>query len=352
MGTLIFPFLLGADFTDILDNAFESSTEIQESWDDVFNNVFGGDSFSGDTLFGVVSELGQYIAVFAVVIGCILLYRDYSNKRQVEWELLIWPVIALALFGGSGALMGQLIIGIRGALDTLNDQVTSSVIAGVRLDDALQNLGGSMIFRNLIEQEYRRCADMMGEARVECLNAAADQAGRYADSFSGIFTSVSWIGRIVDKFTEAGEALRSGDGAGLIGMFSPVWQPILYSIMFALMTMYQNLLQAVMVLLGLLLPLAAGGSLIMKGSLPITAWFSGFFSLGLANILFNLLIGLTAAVLSSADLDDPLWFPLFLGLGAPFLSIVMASFSGYAIWAGLANVGSTIASGGISILKK
>jgi hypothetical protein len=63
-----------------------------------------------------------------------------------------------------------------------------------------------------------------------------------------------------------------------------------------------------MLLTALLGPLAVGGSLLPVGQKAIFAWLTGFFSVGMIKLCFNIISGLVATMVLNADNNDPMIF--------------------------------------------
>ncbi len=341
-----------ASLTNMLEAGLENSQSTAKSWDKVWDDIFDGGSFAGETLFGNMTQLGLLFALVGIVIAAVLIHNDLANQRGPKWTFLVWPLIAMILFADNGSVLGTTIIGLRNVVNQISDQIAASTLFGIRLDQAVKDVGGAIGFRTLIENNYRECVTMAGEARVACLESAAESAEIYADVFGNEFGPVGWIGDVVDTFREAGSAIMSGEGFSGLGLFSPIWQPIVFAIMFAFMEAYQNLLEAVMVLMGLIAPLAVGGSIIGFGTPALVGWLSGLMAMGLAKILFNLLIGLSAAVINLSGVKDPNWFPFFVGLGAPIISFTLGSGSGYVIWSSVTTMISNTAGGAASLISR
>lgn len=339
-------------FTNILQNGINTTNDTAQAWDQTWTNLFAGGNISGATIFGSMVQLGELFAVVAVIIAGLLTFKDMNNHKAPQFNIVIWPLIAMTMFAADGALLAQTVLGLRGIINQISDQVATSVVAGVQLDEALKNLGGQVMLQQTVEDAYRGCLSMTGAARADCLQEAADYGNELANSFGNVFGAAQWIGDIINSFRNASNAVQNGTGGALIGLFSPIWEPILYAILFALMKAYQNMLEAVMILIGLTAPLALGGSLIGFGTPAFIGWLSGFFSFGLAKIFFNLLIGLAASVATNAGLNDPAWFALFVGICAPIISFAMASGSGFVIWGAMTSMAASATTGATSMITK
>ncbi|MEQ8385670.1 MAG: hypothetical protein RH949_25265 [Coleofasciculus sp. A1-SPW-01] len=101
-----------------------------------------------------------------------------------------------------------------------------------------------------------------------------------------------------------------------------------------------------MLLTGLLGPLAVGGSLLPVGNKAIFAWLTGFFSVGMVKLSFNIINGLVAVMVLNAGDSDPMIFAFATGLISPLLSLALAAGGGMAVFNSL----STLATFGLGRL--
>ncbi len=123
-------------------------------------------------------------------------------------------------------------------------------------------------------------------------------------------------------------------------------QTSIKSFLFSLQYAFQNLIEATMLLIAALGPIAVGGSLLPVAGKPIFAWLTGFLSVGIAKISFNIIAVLTAAVIVNGPAENPnanpdlMWFIIFLGVLAPILSLVVAAAGGFAVFNAISNTAS------------
>ena len=122
---------------------------------------------------------------------------------------------------------------------------------------------------------------------------------------------------------------------------------------------YQWAIELTFLLTGLLGPLAVGGSLLPFGGKPIFAWLTGFFSVGMAKLSFNIITGFAGQLMATSKASQPMFFLLTIAIFAPFLASGIAAGGGLAVltqinkassfYANLAiKVGSMAATGGMS----
>ena len=106
---------------------------------------------------------------------------------------------------------------------------------------------------------------------------------------------------------------------------------------------FQNLLEATMLLIAALRPIAVGASLLPGTGKPIFAWLTGFLAIGIAKISFNIMAISTATVImngpgQNASTDpDLMWFMIFLGILAPITALGLATLGGFAVFQAISN---------------
>ena len=120
--------------------------------------------------------------------------------------------------------------------------------------------------------------------------------------------------------------------------------------MLALNNAYQWGLELALLLTALMGPLAVGGSLLPVGSRAIVGWLTGFFTVALAKLSFNIILGLAGQLIATAEASQPMIFLAFIGIVAPFLATGIAAGGGMAVLTQLTNgarwVATSAASGG------
>jgi len=111
---------------------------------------------------------------------------------------------------------------------------------------------------------------------------------------------------------------------------------------------FQNLIEATMLLIAVLGPLAVGSSLLPVAGKPIFLWLTGFLSAGIAKLSFNIIAIITASVIVNGPAQDPnanpdlMWFMIFLGVLAPLLSLVLAGLGAVAVFNGISNAATIV----------
>lgn len=108
----------------------------------------------------------------------------------------------------------------------------------------------------------------------------------------------------------------------------------------ALAIAFQWIVEVCLLLTALLGPLAVGGSLLPVGNKAIFAWLTGFFSVVMIKLCFNIISGLVATIVLNANNNDPMIFAFAIGILAPILSVVLAAGGGIAIFRSFSNLAS------------
>jgi hypothetical protein len=101
---------------------------------------------------------------------------------------------------------------------------------------------------------------------------------------------------------------------------------------------FQWLVEVVWLLMGLLAPLAVGGTLLPVAQKSLLAWLIGFWSVGLCKLCFNVLVGLLSMVQLQAKTGNTLVFSIAVGFLSPVLAVTMAAGGGMATLSSLATL--------------
>jgi hypothetical protein len=77
--------------------------------------------------------------------------------------------------------------------------------------------------------------------------------------------------------------------------------------------------------------------MLLLGGQSLFSWLTGFFSIGMAKISFNLIAGLAAIAELTASPSDPLPLATLLATYAPMLASGIALLGGMAVWQGITS---------------
>ncbi|MEH2164736.1 MAG: hypothetical protein V7K38_27695 [Nostoc sp.] len=334
---------LGID--DVLDNGVATSQSIAQGWDKQWLDLLQNNT--SNNLYGAITNLGIFFAVGTLLFFMLQFLRDlisYEYSRPIS--ALIWPFIVVILLSnsGTGSILSNLTLGVRNFLNTVNQQVVASADADKMYQQALnmsiaEDIAGSLL---------RPCESLTGQQQSQCFVKAAEKVDNLWQKYRDTYGNKSWIVRLQNKVDNIRYGTGSVSEASFNSLLGSTVQTSIKNFLVSLQYAFQNLIEATMLLIAALGPIAVGGSLLPVAGKPIFAWLTGFLSIGIAKISFNIIAVLTAAVIvngpgQDANVDpDLMWFIIFLGILAPVLSLLVAAAGGFAVFSAISNTASLV----------
>ncbi|MGB6298632.1 MAG: hypothetical protein WBF90_20955, partial [Rivularia sp. (in: cyanobacteria)] len=257
-----------------------------------------------------------------------------------------WPFIVVLFLTntGNGTVLSNLTLGVRNFVNSINEQVVESADVNQTYQQAIN----MSIAEDVVGSLLRPCQSLNGEQQRQCFVKATEKIDILWEEYRNLYGDRLWISRLenqVNQITLGTGVLSEEAFNSLIG--STV-QITIKNFLISLQSAFQNLIEATMLLIAALGPLAVGGSLLPVAGKPVFAWLTGFFSLGIAKISFNIIAILTAAVIvngpaqNSNTNPDLMWFIIFLGILAPILSLITAGAGGFAVFNAISNTASWV----------
>lgn len=292
--------------------ALAEAGEISAVWHSLWEELLKGD------FYGSLSHIGSVLAVMTLLFFMLKWSRQMMDGHiQRSISDFIWPILVISLLSSKGAVLSNVTRGLHDSISYVNQTIITAEFDSERemtlssaFTQALRQEGD----RQKVIQKYEQCQELQDEEmRANCEKThEIPESPSYLSSASQTQTWVQLI---------------------------------------ALHDSFRWLIEAIMLLIGILGPLAVGGTLlpVALGAKPIVVWLSGFFAIGLAKISFNTLAGLASFVVITADEVYPLTYAAFLGLLAPVLAMAIATASSLSIFNGLSS--STEYIFGISMRK-
>ena len=335
-------------FVPLLEKGIDSAESMARAWDDLYRDILVGGSVSGDVLYSTLVRLGEAAAVGTILFLLLFLFKELEQGKMDAFEQMIWPVIVAVLLSANGTILGSLTLDVHNVVNDLNQEVQRSVHTGVRLDEAYRSAKNLSNFQAVIGGYIRQCESLTGEQQLECLERALDDTETLLNSWQAVMSRpADWIADRLDDIGAIRQKWRDEPGSFFTPnspiywtLFGPAWEPVAYSLLWAFQIAFQQMVEISMLLTAILGPLALGGSLIPVAwrAKPVFAWLTGFFSLGILKLGFNIIVGLAATIFVSSDSTDPLFFPMFLALFAPILASFIAGLGGLAVWSSLTSI--------------
>ncbi|BAY16299.1 hypothetical protein NIES2109_24220 [Nostoc sp. HK-01] len=326
--------------TDTLENGATTAKSIAESWDKQWVDLLQNNT--SNNLYGAITNLGVFFAVGTLLFFMVqwlkdVIYSEYS--RPISG--LIWPFVVVVLLSnpGGGSVLSNLTLGVRNFINVVNQQVVTTADTEQTYQQAINMSVAEEVAGSLL----RPCQALTGQQQTDCLNKATEQIDDLWQEYRNRYGNRTWIDRLENQVNQ----IKFGTGiitdTAFNALLGNTGQTTIKNFLISLQYAFQNLLEATMLLIAALGPIAVGASLLPGAGKPIFAWMTGFLAAGIAKISFNIVAALTAAVIINGpgqDINaspDLMWFIIFLGILAPLLSLFLAAAGGFAVFSAISN---------------
>ncbi|WP_026731911.1 hypothetical protein [Fischerella sp. PCC 9605] len=345
MNVFFLPFKIVAEIgvPEILDNGVTTAKSISESWDNQWLDLLQNNT--SENLYGTLTNVGVFFAVGTLLFFMIqwlrdVLYSEYSRPISA----LIWPFIVVILLTntGNGSVLSDLTLGVRNFINTVNQQVLTTADANQNYQQAL-NMG---VAEEVAGSLLRPCQSLTGEQQTQCFVRAKEKMDILWQEYRNLYGDKTWINRLENRVNQIAYGTGNISENTFSSLLGSNIQTSIKNFLISLQYAFQNLIEATMLLIAALGPLAVGGSLLPVAGKPIFAWLTGFLSLGIAKFSFTIITVLTATVIvngpgeaGNAD-PDLMWFMIFMGVLAPILSLLLSGAGGFAIFNAISNTTS------------
>lgn len=331
--------------SDIFSNGGLAAQKIAEGWDNQWLDLLQNNA--ANNLYGALTNLGVFFAVGTLLFFMMQWLKDvlnYEYSRPISG--LIWPFVVVILLNnsGNGSILSNLTLGVRNFLNTVNQQVITAADANQTYQQALsmsvaEEIAGSFL---------RPCQSLTGEQQTQCFVKAKEKIDILWQEYRNLYGDKAWIYRLETKVNQISFNTGNISETSFNALVGSTVQTSIKSFLVSLQYAFQNSIEAIMLLIAALGPLAIGSSLLPVAAKPIFAWLIGFLCLGIAKISFNIIAISTASVIvngpgQDANADpDLMWFIIFLGIIAPILSLSLAAASGFAVFNAVNNTSSWV----------
>ena len=284
--------------------------------------------------------------------GISILYLSMTSGKEIierqAWSelasIFVWPLVIMFFLGSNGNVLAKSIFLTRTFAYQRVQGVLEAQLGEVTFKNAIRQVNLTGIGREQLENLYKECQTKTGAELLSCWESKQvegekiiqDIEARNGGPLKGLkafadniikATPLGAVGTAVNLAVDPGTVFR--DTAITIVRF------ILYSLQWA----FVNMLEAALLITALFAPIALGLSLLPLQGRPIWAWFSGFISLFGLQLGYNIIVGLSAAILvkSGAELVSDVAFLFFIAVFAPVLASLIAGGGGIALYNGIAN---------------
>lgn len=359
MTLLPVPLFAVAGAADLLDQGLSISQDVNAIFGQYWTEVFQ-------------SELYDQIVwlVIRFAVGCLLFFMMrwiYAAVHEDDYKepmrSLIWPLIVVILLSNDGVLLGSMTRSMRNLLNGVAEQTLQVTMLNVKLEDAVRGALAKGAITAELSAQIAQCQSLVGDSQIACLESANEQIQGTLDGFRNSWVDAAttgaslvfpWFDTLSASVRGATEAYNSSSsvGQGLAGFFGGFLgtqtRAIIHAFLMAWQWAFVNLIQISMLLTGLMGPIAVAMSLLPFGGKPIFAWLTGFLALGMAQICYNIVVGLAAVVILNANTFDTNGFLVLISILAPALALALAAGGGLAIFnimlSGTAGMATVLAS--------
>ena len=330
--------------SDIIENAAAGSSLISASFNDLWQQTLNGG------LYMAICSLGQMFAVATLVFFMVELAKNWINGDEAQpFASFIWPLIVIVLLFNNGALLKTGTFSMRDTINEVNNDILEYTAAEANLNESFKRAVNNIALTQKVNTALQECRSLTGstEKSVECLNKAQQEVEALSSKLSANTPPSesnwenepkTWLQQAADGIAGAGDALSAGLSSAITGFATVV--------LLALCNAYQWGAEFSMLLTALLGPMAVGASLLPYGSKQIFTWLKAFFSLGMAKLSFNIILGLCGQLVSNAEQNQPMIFLLFIGLISPLLATALAAGGGIAIFGAVSQAAAAGAGAG------
>ncbi|MFH7023958.1 MAG: hypothetical protein ACHBN1_00755 [Heteroscytonema crispum UTEX LB 1556] len=307
----------GQAASTITEDGVAASEAVAKSIDKLWNDVLSGG------LYSAIANLGVFFAVGTLLIFIVQWTREMvDGDNSKAFSEMIWPIVVIVLLANNAQPLAAATQGLRGIINQTNQTLLASTSASIQLQEAYQQVmlktGKGDAIQSLIAQ-CNAIADPTQQA--QCLQNASKQA-KDIESQLDNDNRPDWLKGVSDFFN------------------TNIFQLTVRGWLLALAISFQWIVEVCLLLTALLGPLAVGGSLLPVGNKAIFAWLTGFFSVGMIKLCFNIISGLVATIVLNANNNDPMIFAFAIGILAPILSVVLAAGGGMAIFRSFSSLAS------------
>ncbi|MGK7947265.1 MAG: hypothetical protein AB4368_00280 [Xenococcaceae cyanobacterium] len=336
--------------TQLFEKGINAAISISDSWDETWRDVLSGSGVAERTLYGELARLGELFAVGTLLFLMISFVKKLNNGDYSALASLLLPIIVSYLLFNNGSNLANFTLALRDTINTFERQILVKTSRGVRLDEIFRQAQGLTSTQEQISSWIKQCEALSGDKQTQCLDEAVTQSEDLLRGYQGIFGISQWSRNRLNDLNQLRIAITN-EPLSLFSLDSPlIWtvigssaESLTYTILIGLQMAFQNAVEISMLLTALFGPIAVGGSLLPVdwAALPVCAWLTGFLSIGMLKLGFNIVAGLSAVVFVNAESTDALWFPIFLGIFAPILASGIAVGGGLAVWSSLTSIASS-----------
>lgn len=254
------------------------------------------------------------IAIAKFIFGFSLLFYTYfvlsklgkiASPEQIVEQMPL-PLAVAFLFSGNGTLLSSLVLGIREIFQYFIVLALQIQIAGITVNQALQDIQSTAIANNRARVIFADCLSQTGLQLNECVNDPVKiQQAQELLNGSGELFSGNALEAILNAVSAAASTVIDGPTAFIGSAVSTILAtPMIVFIQIILLVIqhaFINLVEATALLTGISAPIFLGFSLFTANAPIFALWLTSFMGLYFVQLSYVFLIGFYGVVISQLD---------------------------------------------------
>ncbi len=261
---------------NVLNQGLQSQQLISQNMDTMWNDILTSGVWEAMVWVGTLFTVGLLTIWVSKVLKDSL-----SNELSIDYlTSFVWLFLVLLLLINDGAGLRTTVLGLRELINLTNEQVLSVQVGNFTLEESFNNVVQSTNFSAWEQQRRMECESLTdGTVKAKChqdLDQEIKETEAAVKQQNPGFLPNQWIANAV------------GDS----------FQRLLEIMLFGVGIAFQWLVEITLLLTALISPLAVAGSLLPLQQRPLFTWLTGFYSVGLCKLFYNIIVGLVAHILS------------------------------------------------------
>lgn len=345
----------GAD--NLLSGALNSAQATAQAWDKQWQTIFQSQLYASLVAFSGLIAAGSLIFFMMQFLHLVIEKEDWTSALQK----MLLPLAVIAVLANNAALLSGSVQAMRAVIHQQANGILQITLADVKIEDAIRSATLGNGVASELRTQMSQCYGLAGQKQTDCLNNAAAQIQKTLDALPGNQRQTGFLGTLnvlLKQIQNGLDVINSTDpvtggpvtaGNPLAGFLGSAFQDLASGLLLAFGWAFSNTLELALLLNALIGPIAVAGSLALDYK-PFLAWLTGFFSLGLAMICYNIITGLAAWVVVTAGISDMMGFLVILGLLAPALALALAAGGGITTFNAISSGSAGIISSVINVV--
>lgn len=289
-------------------NILESSLEFYQktglAWDRMWDLVVNPTQPLWIASLAIAKFIFGFSLFFYTYLTVLRLGIITSTKQLLDQMPL--PLTVAFLFAGNGTLLSALVLGIREIFLYFIIMTLQIQIAGISVNQSLQNIQSTAIANNRARIIFADCMPLTGRDLNDCVNdpQKISQAEELLNGSPGILGG-NVLQSILGVVTAGASAVASAPTAFIANaistVFGSIWLAIIQIILLLIQFIFINIIEATSFLTAIAAPIFLGFSLFTPNAPIFVLWLTGFMGLYFVQLSYVFLIGLYGLVVSQLD---------------------------------------------------